>query len=77
MTLELRTMTRAEFGKAVFQSAKAEIERRGFSLVPGNFDPNYPVSLRTLRAIKRGIFTFQTISKMPGIRAEEWFTLEE
>jgi hypothetical protein len=68
---------RKEFGLAVFNHAKAEIEVRGFSLVAGNFDPNYPVSLRTLRAIKRGIFTFQTILKIPGIQAEEWFVLVE
>ena len=70
-------LTRLELGKAVFQRAKADIEARGFSLVAGNFDPNYPVSLRTLRAIKRGIFTFQTIVKIPGIQAEEWFVLVE
>jgi hypothetical protein len=69
-------LTRQEFGEAVYQMVKAEIESRGFSLWVENFDPDYPCSLRTLWNIRKGIFDIETVRKLPGIRVEEWFTVE-
>jgi len=65
-------ISRAELGEAVFQAAKAEIEGRGFSLWQPRFDPDYPVSLRTLSNIRKGKFKIKTLNKLPGIRVEEW-----
>ena len=68
-------LTRAQFGEAVFQAAKAEIESRGFALWLPRFDPNYPISLRALSNIRKGQFKIETINTLPGIRVEEWFCI--
>lgn len=70
-------LTRAEFSERVFQTIKADIESRGFALWVENFDPNYPVSLRTIHNIRKGMFKFEQLKKLPGIEAEEWFCLRE
>jgi len=69
-------LTRQEFGEAVYQIVKAEIESRGFRLWAPRFDPNYPCSLRTVGNIRKGIFDIETVRKLPGIRVEERFTVE-
>ena len=72
----LEYLTRRELGEAVFQAAKAEIESRGFSLWQRGFDPDYPVSLRTLSNIRNGEFKTETLNKLPGIQVEERFCLK-
>lgn len=68
-------LTRAEFGEAIFQKIKAEIESRGHSLWPKNFPPDYPVSRRVLYDIKRGHFKIETLNRLPGIEVREWFEI--
>lgn len=69
-------LTREEFGEAVFQAAKSEIESRGYSLWAPRFDPDYPVSLRQLSNIRKGKFDIKTVQKLPGIKAQELFMLQ-
>lgn len=71
-----RLLTRAEFGEQVYQAIKAEIESRGFSLWVENFDPDYPIGLRQIGYIRKGRFKIETLRKLPGIRVEEYFTIE-
>lgn len=71
-----RLLTRAEFGEAVYQAVKAEIESRGYRLWAPKFDPNYPCSLRTLGNIRNGIYDIETLRKLPGVKVEEYFTIE-
>jgi len=71
--MKKKYLTRIELGEAVFQAAKAEIESRGFSLWKSNFDPNYPVSLRTLANIRKGQFMVETLNKLPTIKVQDWF----
>lgn len=68
-------LTRAEFGEAIFQKIKAEIESRGFSLWQPNFDPNYPLSLRAIHNVKNGQFKVETLNSLPGVQVEEWFCI--
>lgn len=76
MPAQTNLLTRTEFGEAVYQAAKAEIESRGYSLWVKNFPPDYPVSLRQLANIRKGKFDIKTVSKIPGVNVAEWFTLE-
>lgn len=69
-------MARTELGEAVFQAIKAGIEKNGFSLTAQNFPPNYPVSLRTVWNIRKGLFETGTLNKIPGIEVSEFFTLK-
>ena len=69
-------LTRAEFGEAIYQAVKAEIESRGFSLWVENFDPEYPISLRTIGYIRKGRFDIETLRRLPGVKVEEWFTIK-
>ena len=71
--MKKESLTRAELGERVFQHAKAELEERGFSLWEENFDPEYPVSLRSLHNIRKGVFKVATLNSLPGVRVEEWF----
>ncbi len=68
-------LTRAEFGEKVFQAIKAELHSRGFGLTPGKFDPNYPVSRRTVYYIRQGEFQVETLNTLPGIDVKEFFGL--
>lgn len=77
VTHRAKLFTRAEFSERVFQAIKADIESRGFALWVENFDPNYPVSLRTIHNIRKGMFKFEQLKKLPGIEVEEWFCLSE
>jgi hypothetical protein len=70
-------LTKALLGAAVFDAAKRELERRGFSLHAPNFDPDYPVSLRTLHNIRAGLFRIETVNKLPKIEVLEWFEIKE
>jgi hypothetical protein len=69
-------LTRSEFGRAVFEAIKAELKSRGFSLWGPNFDPDYPISLRAVRNIRNGQFKISTLNSLPGIKVQEWFTIE-
>ena len=71
--MKKKYLTRSEFGEAVFQKIKAEIESRGFSLWQPNFDPNYPLSLRAIHNVRKGQFRIETLNSLPGINVEEWF----
>lgn len=73
----MKYLTRKEFSEAVFQAIKAELKTRGFSLWEPNFDPNYPISLRSVNYIRRGSFSVNTLNKLPGIKVQEFFVLEE
>lgn len=70
-------LTRAEFGEQIYQAIKAEIESRGFSLWVENFDPDYPIGLRQIGYIRKGRFKIETLRRLPGIRVEEYFTIEQ
>ena len=69
-------LTRQEFGEAIYQAIKAEIESRGFSLWVENFDPDYPIGLRQIGYIRKGRFKIETLRRLPGIRVGEYFTIE-
>ena len=69
-------LTRAQLGEAVYQQIKADIESRGYSLYLPNFDPEYPVSLRTINSIRKGIFVAERVNKLPGVEFEELFELK-
>ena len=71
-----KLLTRSQFGEAVFQAIKAEIEGRGFSLWAPNFDPDYPISLRQIHNIRRGEFKISTLNTLPGIEVDEFFRLK-
>jgi hypothetical protein len=73
---ESRYLTREQFGRAVFEQIKAELKSRGFSLWGPNFDPDYPISLRAIWNIRKGQFSVDTLNSLPGIRVQEWFTIE-
>lgn len=38
-----------------------------------NFPEDYPVSRRAVYLIKRGVFTVDTLNKLPWVKVEEWF----
>ena len=71
----MKYLKKEEFSEAIFQAIKAEIESRGFSLWPPNFDPEYPISLRAIYNIRKGQFKVSTLNSLPGIRVEEWFSI--
>jgi hypothetical protein len=73
--MKKKYLTRSEFGEAVFQQIKAEITSRGFSLWQPNFDPDYPISLRTINNIRKGQFRAEALNSLPGIKVEEWFCI--
>ena len=75
MTNEKTYLTRSEFSERVFQAIKSDLESRGFSLWVENFDPAYPVSLRTVHNIRKGLFKMDVLRRLPGIEVEEWFCL--
>lgn len=68
-------LTRQQFGEAVFQKIKAEIESRGFALWDENFPPDYPISLRAIWNIRKGHFKIETLNSLPGIEVREWFEI--
>lgn len=70
-----KLLTRAKLGETLYQQIKAEIESRGFSLYQPNFDPDYPVSLRTVNNIRKGVFVVDRVNKLPGVDVGEFFTL--
>jgi hypothetical protein len=70
-------LTRTQLAERLFQEIKTEIESRGFSLWDENFDPNYPISLRSIWNIRKGIFKIETLNSLPGISVSEFFTLNE
>ena len=69
-------LTRQQLGEAIYQQIKADIENRGYSLYQPNFDPNYPVSLRTINYIRQGIFSVDRVNKLPGVEVSEFFTIK-
>lgn len=77
MKKEKQYLTRTEFGEAVFQAIKAELKSRGFALWLPNFDPNYPISLRAIHNIRKGSFSVKTLNELPGIKVDEWFTIQD
>lgn len=72
-----KLLSREKFGEIVFQAIKAEVIGRGFSLWEPHFDPAYPISLRHLHNIKKGMFDIKTLNTLPGIKVEEWFCIIE
>lgn len=75
--MKKENLTRAELGERVFQHAKAELESRGFSMWEENFDPLYPVSLRTLHNIRAGTFKVATLNSLPGVNVKEFFVFRD
>jgi len=74
-TMKKEYLNRAEFGEAIFCAIKAEITSRGFSLWQPNFDPEYPISLRTINNIRNGKYKIDTLNSLPGIKVMEWFCI--
>jgi len=75
--MKKENLTRAELGERVFQHAKAELEERGFSLWEENFDPKYPVSLRSLHNVRKGVFKVVTLNSLPGVNVKEFFVFRD
>jgi len=71
-----KLLTRQQLGETLYQQIKAEIESRGFSLYQPNFDPDYPVSLRTINYIRKGNFVVERLNGLPGVEVGEFFTLK-
>ena len=74
---KMRVLTRKELGETIFQHAKTELEKRGFSMWEENFDPLYPVSLRTLSNIRAGTFKVATLNSLPGVNVKEFFVFRD
>lgn len=66
-------LTRAQLGELIFQQIKTELKSRGYSMTSRNFPANYPISRRAVYLIRRGVFTVDTLNKLPGVKVEEWF----
>lgn len=66
-------LNRSQLGELIFQQIKTELKSRGHSMTARNFPEDYPISRRAVYLIKRGVFTVDTLNKLPGVRVEEWF----
>lgn len=66
-------LTRSQLGELIFQQIKEELQSRGYSMTSRNFPEDYPVSRRAVYLIKRGVFTVDTLNKLPWVKVEEWF----
>lgn len=73
--MKKKYLNRAEFSEVVFQAIKTELTSRGFALWGPKFDPNYPISLRQIHNIRKGLFKIETLNQLPGIAVEEWFCI--
>ena len=66
-------LTRSQLGELIFQQIKTELQSRGYSMTSRNFPADYPISRRAVYLIRRGVFTVDTLNKLPGVSVEEWF----
>ena len=66
-------LNRSQLGELIFQKIKDELQSRGHSMTARNFPTDYPISRRAVYLIKRGVFTVDTLNKLPGVKVEEWF----
>lgn len=66
-------LTRSQLGELIFQQIKDELQSRGHSMTARNFPANYPISRRAVYLIRIGVFTVDTLNKLPGVNVEEWF----
>ena len=73
MSMPTNLLTRAQLGELIFQQIKTDLKSRGYSMTNRNFPADYPISRRAVYLIKRGVFTVDTLNKLPGVKVEEWF----
>ena len=68
-------LIRTRLGELIFQQIKEELQSRGYSMTSRNFPADYPISRRAVYLIRRGVFTVDTLNKLPGVSVEEWFSV--
>lgn len=66
-------LNRSQLGELIFQQIKTDLKSRGYSMTNRNFPADYPISRRAVYLIRRGVFTVDTLNKLPGVKVEEWF----
>lgn len=70
-------MNKKEAGHEIYMAIKKHIEAQGGALWVEKFPKNFPISLRTINAMKEGKFTLTTVQKIPFLRVHVQYTVEE
>lgn len=70
-------MNKVEAGQKIYTAIKKHIEAQGGALWVEKFPKNFPISLRTINAIKEGKFTINTVQKIPFLSIRVHYTVEE